>query len=174
MNKWHWLFLCLVAVLSAGCGSSSSIELIPRGSREQARDIKAQAISAWKPGLDLASLRGQVVVLDFWATWCGPCRMELPDLVKLYDKYHSKGVEIIGLSSEGQDMKPQDYFNKFISQYGMDYPVGLAGTETLADYGIRGIPATFFIDKQGKVALSFVGVHPLEDFVGAVDQLLKE
>jgi peroxiredoxin len=100
--------------------------------------------------------------------------MEIPDLIKLYDKYHSKGVEVIGLSSEGQDLKPQDYFKKFISQYGMDYPVGLAGTETLADYGIRGIPASFFIDKQGKVALSFVGVHPEEDFTAAVDQLLKE
>ncbi len=174
MNKWFWVFIWSAAVLCGGCGTSSSIELIPKGSREQAREIKAQSLSDWKPGLDLAGLRGQVVVLDFWATWCGPCRMEIPDLIKLYDKYHSKGVEVLGLSSEGQDMKPQEYFTKFIAQSGMDYPVGLAGMETLTDYGIRGIPATFFIDKQGKVALSFVGVHPAEDFTGAVDQLLKE
>ncbi len=174
MKKMILLSLLTVFFALAGCGFSPSIEVIPPGSRERAREFKVQALHNWHPGLQLAELKGKVVLLVFWATWCGPYRMEMPELIQLYDKYHAQGLEVLGLSTEVQDMRPQGYFNDFISKMGVDYPMALAGTETIADYGIQGIPAVFFIDKKGKVALSFVGVHPKEDFISVIDQLLKE
>src|SRR5579859_6649883 len=112
--------------------------------------------------------------MDFWATWCGPCRMEIPTLVKMHDAYHDKGLEILGLSVEANDGQPKDFFKQFISNNQINYPIGLASRETLGGYGINPIPATFFVDKSGKIALSFVGVHPEEDFTNAVEALLKE
>jgi thiol-disulfide isomerase/thioredoxin len=122
----------------------------------------------------LARLKGKVVVLDFWATWCGPCIMEIPTLVKMYDDYRSKGLELLGLSVEVNDNRPKEFFDQFISAHKINYPIGLANMDTLKNYGISPIPATFFIDKSGRIALSFVGVRPEGDFIGAVEKLLAE
>ena len=172
MNLKFLLASLLVWGLS-GCGKKSTVDLIPPGQRQPALEIKADFLNAPNAG-GLEKLKGKVVVLDFWATWCGPCRMEIPTLVKMYDAYHSKGLELWGLSVELNDAQPKDYFNKFISGFAIQYPVGLASTETLKSYGINPIPTTFFIDKSGKIALSFVGVHPEEDFSYAIERLLAE
>ncbi len=158
-----------------GCGSSDNgVELISPGSRTSAAEIQADFLNYSGTAPILGQLKGKVVVLDFWATWCGPCRMELPSLVKLYNTYHSRGLEILGLSVELNDSKPKDFFRQFMGNYGINYPVGLASIDTLKNYGINPIPSTFFIDKSGKVALSFVGVHPEEQFTSAVEKLLAE
>lgn len=173
MKKSALVFLVTLAVILSGCGSSTHIDLIPPGSRQPAPEIKAQAISG-DSAFNLESLKGKVVVIDFWATWCGPCRLEIPDLVKIYGSYHTKGLEIIGLSVEGQDPHPKEYFDKFVSKFGINYPLGLSSVDTLRSYGISPIPATYFIDKQGKIALSFVGTHPGDEFIAAIESLLKE
>jgi thiol-disulfide isomerase/thioredoxin len=138
-----------------------------------APEVQARFLNA-SNGLTLASLRGKVVVLDFWATWCGPCKMELPSLVKLYENNHSKGLEMWGLSLETNDNKPDAYFQNFISQNGLGYPIGLAAEGTLKTYGVGNIPATYFIDKKGRVALAFIGLHPEEELDGAIQELLAE
>jgi len=164
----------MMALVTVGCAQKgNSVDLIPAASRVSAAEIKAQFLNA-PNSLSLSQTKGKVLIVDFWATWCGPCRMEIPSLVKLYSGYHEKGLELWGLSVEGGDGKPKEYFDKFISDFQIQYPTGLAGTETLKAYGINPIPTTFFIDKTGKIALSFVGVHPEEDFVGAVEKLLAE
>lgn len=163
----------LLMTCLAGCGKGKGVDLIPPAQRQPATEIKADFLNS-PSGLSLAKTKGKVVVLDFWATWCGPCRMEIPTLVKIYDTYHPKGLEIWGLSVEANDGQSKDYFNKFISNFNIQYPIGLAGSETLKAYGINPIPTTFFIDKSGRIALSFVGVHPEEDFTDAVEKLLTE
>jgi thiol-disulfide isomerase/thioredoxin len=165
----------LVMGFLAGCGSSDNgVELIPTGSRTPATEIQADFLNYSGTAPILGQLKGKVVVVDFWATWCGPCRMELPSLVKLYNTYHARGLEILGLSVEVNDGQPKDFFRQFMSKYEINYPVGLASLDTLKNYGINPIPSTFFIDKTGKVALSFVGVHPEDQFTGAIEKLLAE
>ena len=170
--KRKMILIGLLVLCCLGCGKRSGIDLIPPAQRPQAAEIKANFLNS--NNLVLAQMKGKVVVLDFWATWCGPCRMEIPTLVKMHDIYHSKGMELWGLSVEANDGQPKDYFNKFISSFSIQYPVGLANTETLTAYGINPIPTTFFIDKKGRIALSFVGVHPEEDFTYAIEKLLAE
>lgn len=106
--------------------------------------------------LKLSSLKGKVVILDFWATWCPPCRKGIPDLIDLKKKYGAKGVEIIGISVD-QDTKPEVV--PFIKDYGINYPVVYADNNVVMQYGgIRAIPTSFVIDKQGKIVASYEGL----------------
>jgi thiol-disulfide isomerase/thioredoxin len=182
----------LLAGLLAGCSKPSLNDLIPPASRVQAVEISADFLNLPSPvsdgtkadgnqnktappsTLNLAQLRGKIVILDFWATWCGPCRMEIPSLEKLYNLYQSKGVEVVGLSTEATEGQPKEYFQKFLTSFQITYPVGLASMDTLRGYGINPIPTTFFIDRSGRIALSFVGVHPEEEFTEAIEKLLAE
>jgi len=109
----------------------------------------APAISAtdWLnvPPLSLAKLRGKIVVVEFWATWCGPCRATIPHLVKLHEKYRAKGVVIMGLTDESKAKA-----EPFARQMGMTYAVG-CGSRSSGTYGVRGIPHAFLVDVAGRV-----------------------
>ena len=166
------LLLALILGL-AGCGPKSKVDIPSKDKRQDSIEIKADFLNS-SEDFNLKKLKGKVVVLDFFATWCGPCRMEIPALVKIYNNYHSKGLEILGLSVEADDHQSRDYFNQFISKYDMVYPVGLASSETNRSYSIRSIPATYFIDKEGKVAMGFVGTRSEEEIEGVIQKLLEE
>jgi peroxiredoxin len=107
---------------------------------------------AGKP-LKLSDFKGKVVILDFWATWCPPCRAEIPGFVALQNKYADKGLTVIGVSVDEQGpsvVKP------FMRQLKMNYPVVMADQKIIADYGnIEAIPTTFVIDRDGAI----VSVH---------------
>ena len=102
--------------------------------------------------VDLSAYRGKIVLVDFWATWCGPCVGELPHVKEAYDKYHDKGFEIIGVSLD-QD---GDKLAAFTKEKQMAWPQifdGKGWESKLAQaYNIRGIPATFLLDRDGKIA----------------------
>ena len=108
--------------------------------------------------LTLANHRGKVVLLNFWATWCTPCRAEIPQFVEFQNKYGPQGLQIIGISMD-DDATP---VRAFYQQFKMNYPVAI-GTATLADSygGVLGLPVTFLIGRDGTIAAKYVGATDL-------------
>ncbi len=112
--------------------------------------------------LSIANYKGKVVLLDFWATWCGPCRVELPSVIKTYEKHHSKGFEIIGISLD-QDKTKLSTFMKDRSMTWPQYFDGLGWGNKLAQkYGVNSIPATYLLDGTGKIIASNLRGEELE------------
>lgn len=150
---------------SAQAGSNAA-----RGAHPQAPDFSLTD----KDGdvVRLSDHRGQVVILDFWATWCGPCRMEIPGFVDLFKKYHDQGLQIIGISL---DKDGWNAVKPFMKQNDMNYPVVLGNQQVVMSYGgIRGIPTTFIINRNGEVVDKIVGYRPESYFENAVRELLNQ
>ena len=117
----------------------------------------------------LSDYRGKVVLLDFWATWCGPCRMEMPYVKSAFERYHKRGLEVIGVSLDNTPTEVRAY----AKMSGMPWPQILQGRGTMTplkrDYGIRSIPAAFLIDQKGNIAAT----HPRGDgLLQAIENLL--
>jgi thiol-disulfide isomerase/thioredoxin len=117
-------------------------------------DLKFKAVDGAQ--VDLAKLRGKVVLVDFWATWCGPCRVEIPNVVAAYNQFHKDGFEIVGVSLD-QDKERLLHYTK---QAGMTWPEYFDGkmwsNEISARYGINAIPAAWLVDKKGFVRFTEV------------------
>jgi thiol-disulfide isomerase/thioredoxin len=106
----------------------------------------------------LADFFGKVAVVNFWATWCGPCRREIPELVKLHKEFQSRGVEIVGLSTENPEASAEKV-RKFIQDFQIDYRIGWAPVEVAAPLmqGHEAIPQIFVISRDGRILKRFVG-----------------
>jgi len=109
--------------------------------------------------LKLSELKGKAVVVNFWATWCEPCKIEMPWLVDLQKKYSGEGLQIIGIAMDDTDDKT---ISEFAHKMGVNYPV-LKGTEKVADSygGIDGLPTLFFVDRSGKIVEHELGLRSL-------------
>ena len=125
---------------------------------------------------DLGSYKGNVVLLNFWATWCGPCRIEIPDLVRLNQHFAQKEVAIIGVSLDknGTPDELRLLLEKFMEDYKIDYPIFLDNEGSLhREYGsFVFVPATFLIDRGGQVAHSYWGVKSFGEFAKGIEELL--
>ena len=126
--------------------------------------------------ISLASMEGQVLLIDFWATWCPPCREEIPGFIELYDEYKDKGVSIVGISKDSDEAAVK----RFIQQQKINYPVIMSTRELQSEYenaiqqSIRSIPTTIIIDKAGEVASVYVGARPKGVFEQDIKKLLAE
>ncbi len=119
----------------------------------------------------LSDYRGKVVVLDFWATWCGPCKIEIPWFVEFQRQHKDQGFEVIGVSMDDdgwEAVKP------FAQKLGINYRVVLGNDDAAQAYGgIDALPTTFLIDREGKIAATHVGVASKSDFENGIEELLQ-
>ena len=106
----------------------------------------------------LSDYRGKVVILDFWATWCGPCKMLIPHFLELYQKYKGSGLEIVGVAMDQGGAK---VVKPFVDKHGIPYPNFIGNNQVAMQYGgLRGIPTTYLITKDGRIFKKYVGVPP--------------
>ena len=117
---------------------------------------------------DFSAFSGQVVMLTFWGTWCGPCRKEIPDFIKLYDEYNDDGLEIIGVAIQSGT---SENIKRFSDYYNINYPIltdidGYESAKAFYDYGrvtgvgTRAVPTTFLIDRDGYIVKTYRGARP--------------
>jgi thiol-disulfide isomerase/thioredoxin len=119
---------------------------------DPAPDFKLTSLDG-KP-LTLAALEGKVVLLNFWATWCGPCRAEIPDLVALQDRYKGR-LQIIGLNVDDEEADIKQY----VEETGINYPVAMTSNDVRLQFGgIPALPTSFVLDTQGRVVQKHVGL----------------
>jgi len=105
----------------------------------------------------LSDLKGKTIFLDFWATWCGPCRESIPHLVSLYKTHRENGFLIIGISV---DKGGADLVRRFTASMGIPYPVAMATGDLERQYGVTALPTGFLIDREGKIRDKILGFSP--------------
>jgi len=104
----------------------------------------------------LSQLKGKVVLLDFWATWCAPCRESIPHLIHLYKNYRESGFELVGMNVDRGDA---EVVRRYIESMDIPYPIVTTPEEVVRAYRVTGIPATFLIDKEGKIRERITGFN---------------
>ena len=126
-------------------------DLPPEVSVVPLKDVKGASFK-------LADFFGKVMVVNLWATWCGPCRQEIPELVKLHKEFHSRGVEMIGLTTENPEASAEKV-RKFIQDFQIDYRIGWAPVEVGVPLmqGHEAIPQIFVISRDGRILQRFIG-----------------
>jgi thiol-disulfide isomerase/thioredoxin len=128
--------------------------------------------------IKLSDLQGKVVIVDFWGTWCPPCRAEIPSFVKLQEQYGSQGLQIVGLTYEDPSNSAEDNtktVQQFADSNGINYPCAL-GTDAITDQvpGFRAFPTTLFLDRTGKVRAKLEGLHEYDFLEALTLSLLDE
>ncbi|MFZ0745590.1 MAG: TlpA disulfide reductase family protein [Terracidiphilus sp.] len=132
--------------------------------------------------VSLASFKGKAVLINFWATWCGPCKIETPWLVELQNQYASQGLEILGVSTEGEDLKEDDKegwakdraaIEKFVQQMKVPYPMLMDGDSISRPYGgVEELPTSFFVNRDGTVVAAQLGLTSKEDIESNIRKAL--
>ena len=119
----------------------------------------------------LSALRGQPVVVNFWGTWCAPCKVEIPWLVQLDQTYRAQGVRIVGVAMESGSVEE---ITKFARERNMEYLVVLGNSATAEEYGgVRFIPQSFFIDRDGRIIKTATGLTDKKDLEDGIKALLE-
>jgi thiol-disulfide isomerase/thioredoxin len=130
------------------------------------KDVNGRAISS-------EQFKGKVIVVDFWATWCGPCRTEIPGYIELQKKYRKAGLVIIGVACD-QDKNASEIVKNFIRKNGVNYQIVMADDDVQAAFGgMDAIPTTFIIDRAGNIRDRKVGAEPIADYEARLLKYLK-
>lgn len=136
--------LVVSALAVAGCSGDAGVARVDIGAPVPAYG----AVSLAGDSVSLAGLRGKVVLLNVWATWCHPCRDEIPELQALHERYATRGLELVGVSVDAESA--DDAIRSFMHDFRMTYPVWRdPGERVSAQFHIVGVPATFLIDREG-------------------------
>jgi cytochrome c biogenesis protein CcmG/thiol:disulfide interchange protein DsbE len=156
LKKVLFLLFLLSLIGSFGCSRTGTGTAEHRSAEATggAPDFVLKDVSGKK--VALSQFRGKVVLLEFWATWCPPCRATVPELTAIQEKYSGSGLVVLGVSlDEGEDLPAK--LSSFTEEYKINYPLLIGNEETERAYDVRSIPMTFLIDRQGKVVASYMG-----------------
>jgi len=159
------LLVSLVLFLLVSADAVCALEDYSAAPDFKLRDLKGKEVS-------LADYEGKVLFMNFWATWCGPCRAEIPDFIEVYDEYKDKGLEILGVSV---DTISPDKVLQFVRTNEMNYPVVMATRDLFKDYPQpRAIPTTLIIDGKGKIRHKQIGTMSKEMLINFFNEVSKE
>jgi thiol-disulfide isomerase/thioredoxin len=138
------------------------------GKGQPAPSVKVVTTAGQNVTLD--NYKGYVLLMDFFATWCGPCRKSIPHLVALNSKYNKQGLQILGLSAD--DAGDKDDVKEFMVDKRINYPVAMANEDLLADYGVRSLPTLFVVNKKGIVVEKYQGFN--DEVAASMEALIKK
>jgi cytochrome c biogenesis protein CcmG, thiol:disulfide interchange protein DsbE len=170
VNTFLLLGITLVLLYALSSGDSAAPgHLTPASTRKRVANITVADLSgnSWK----LDDHRGQVVLLNFWATWCPPCRQETPGLVRLAHDYSRNGLAVLGISMDDGTL---DVVREFVSDFKIQYPVTLFDQQLALARTVQALPTTLLIDKSGRLAKTYTGGASESTFRADVDALLRE
>ncbi len=166
-SPWTWLALGALLVAGgllafAAQGQAGPSDAYP------APDFRLATLDG--SSLALSDHRGRYVLLNFWATWCPPCRAELPDLVRFYQDHADRGFTLIGVNEQ----EPPAVVADFLRAQGLAFPVVLDADGALLDrYGVQGMPSSFLVDPQGRVVRAWTGMIDRRTLEAALTPLLE-
>jgi peroxiredoxin len=163
----------LVGGLFVGCSTSprsvSAASVKPDKDRKEAPEFALK--DADGKIVKLSDYRGKVVLLDFWATWCGPCKIEIPWFMEMQRTKKDKGFEVLGVAMDDEGWEA---VKPFAAKIGMNYRLVIGNDQTAQMYGgVDALPTTFLIDRGGKIAAVHVGLTSRKDIEDGVEQLLQ-
>jgi cytochrome c biogenesis protein CcmG/thiol:disulfide interchange protein DsbE len=156
------LAVVLALFLVGACAKGNAIEIGQKAEDFSLADLEGKAVK-------LSDFKGKVVILDFFASWCPPCRQEVPDFIALEKEYGPKGFAMVGVA-----LVSLEEAKEFAGKEGINYPVLIDDGKVSGVYGpIRSIPTTFIIDKDMKIVKMYIGFRPKEAFEKDIKELLK-
>ncbi len=159
---WVGLLALLLTMTAVAPALAATVKKLPDFSEET---VMGQG------KIDSASLHGQVVLVNFWATWCPPCRKEIPSLIEMQDKYRARGFTILGISMDEGGRK---VVAKFLEKLGVNYPVIIGSTSLARGFGgVMGVPATFLVDREGNLVKRYDGYVSEKILSGEIEKLLN-
>ena len=177
-----YVALAVFSIGLMGCGPRNQPEVdLPIRTLPQSTAPRSFAEELYMPPFELpdvegnlvssASFEGDVLLVNFWATWCGPCIEEMPELSELHKEYADQGFSVIGISL---DVDGPEVVKPFLEAYPVSYPV-LLDDNTVADQfgGVWGLPVSFLVDREGNIVRRFIGIFPFEATQPMLQALLK-
>jgi len=163
-KRWSegWRPLMLAAVLGIGIAGCAG-----NGNPRHAPDLTLTSLDG-NP-IRLADYKGQVLIVDFWATWCGPCRLEIPHLIALQEKYGDRGFQVIGVAVSDRE----EHVRLFSQQVGINYPTAMGSDDAVEAFGgFSAIPTTFVVGPDGSIAARLTGYQEKQVFEDLIENLL--